>query len=104
MLRLLLVLLAAAVTGLKLFSFRHVGADDPTVTLYAGAWTSGVNEVLGDLPMPEAGLIVLAEGENGFAFEDLYVLAMSGAWLIVAFCVVAVLLLGILRPRYGVRY
>lgn len=102
MLRLLLLLLIAGITAMKLFSFRHLREDDPTVSLYFGGWTGGGNIVVGDLPPGEP--ILLARGEGGFEFEAFYMAAMEFAWFIVAAAVIGILLLGILRPRYGVRY
>lgn len=98
MLRILLLLLIAAVTGLKLFSFRHTPPGEEQVTLWLGAWTEGVNDW--DGPLPEGRLIRLASGEGGFAFETLYLGAMEAAWLIVAGAVIGILLLGVLRPRF----
>lgn len=93
MVRVLLVLLIALILGLKFFSFRHVGADDPTVTLYAGAWTAGKNELRGALPVPEDKLIVLAQGENGFAFEEVYSGIVGAAWLVVGAALLGIVLL-----------
>ncbi len=97
MLRMLIVLAIGGITGLKLFSFRH-SAPDGAATLWLGAWSPGRNDRTG--PLPEGDLVLLAEGQGGFPFEDLYLVLMELAWALVAAAIVAIVLIQFLKPKY----
>ena len=79
---LLLAVVAALWAFAKLNTFVH--RDDLTSRLYAAGRTMPAQVYAGPLPLPADELVELAQGENGFAGEGAYLLAMDWAWLGIA--------------------
>lgn len=96
---LLFIVLMGVIAGLKCFSFRHVGSDDPTVSLFLGEWMVQGNAIRGQTPAPIADYTLLAQSENGFVGEAIYAGAMHNAWVVVIVMFLATVLL--LSPRRG---
>ena len=92
MVRVLLVLLLVAV-WLRLFTFRHVYADDPTVTLFAAAWPGWAYRAVGPVPTDRGTVAPLLSGENGFAGEELYLALVPWGWAVLAGALLVAMLL-----------
>lgn len=91
----IVLLVVVGLIWVRLFTFRFVGADDPTVYLAVRTTPGLAYELRGrEHPRVQVPQLVVASGENGFPLEGVYLSYMASAWWIVGglLCVAALAL------------